>query len=292
MANRIMPNLAMRNAKHWVVLSLLVLSCGGCAEFYTLTVPDHVAPAGSEAPVIVRLQQNDLFFVRMASPDQPIRFRIGEGVERNAHSDKAGYAATLVPMPADPGFYLMEVNLSDMEGDEVRRHGRTYVWDPHEAVVAVDVDFLPTDTSAAAVDALNNLAERGVHLIYMTRDGVSDHFDIHRMLEMTGYPSGPVLSWKREFYRIERVTRFRARVVVEKRLVSQLPQLREMFPNLKAGVCDSTLSAKAFADEGMTVLMIGGDEVPEAADVQRVDWGELGSPEMIVPGMPGVARQP
>ncbi len=288
----ILPNLSMLKVKHHALLLAMVWLCAGCAEFYTLTVPDHVAATGSEAPVIVRLQQNDLFFVRMPSRDQPIRFRVDDGIERNAHTDKAGYAATLLPMPEKRGFYLMEVNLSDLEGDEVMRYARSYVWDAGEPVLAVDADFLPRFANADAVEALNRMITRGINIIYFTRKGVDDHFALHGKLEMAGYPDGPVLAWKREFYRIERVSRFHAKVVVDTRLVSQVPQLRIMFPNMKAGLCDSALSAEAFADADMEILMIGTDKAPPGLEVRRMTWYDLTDPNLYIPGIPGQPDRP
>jgi len=65
------------------------------------------------------------------------------------------------------------------------------------------------------------------------------------------------------------------RIVVESRLVSQLARLRRDFTNLALGVCDSALAAKAFAEAGMTVLMVGGAGV-EGENVQRfADWKAL-----------------
>jgi hypothetical protein len=282
----------MLKVKRLALLLGIACACTGCVEFYTLTVPDHVAAAGSEAPVIVRLQQNDLFFVRMSSPDQPIRFQIDDGVERNAHSDKAGYAATLLPMPEKRGFYLMEVNLSDLEGDEVMRYSRTYVWDSQEPVLAVDADFLLKSGNADAVEALNRVLNRGINIIYFTRKGVDDHFSLHTRLEMASYPDGPVLAWKREFYRIEKISRFRARVVVDKQLVSQLPTLRTMFPNMQAGLCDSALAAEAFSEAGMEVLMIGDDNIPTGMTGRRVTWSDLTVSDTIIPGIPGQANEP
>ena len=80
----------------WIVIIAGMLSCGGCGGYYTLTAGDHLAAVGQDTPVVVRLQRNDFFFLNLGAKDAVMRFRIGEGVERAAYTDKLGYAGTTV----------------------------------------------------------------------------------------------------------------------------------------------------------------------------------------------------
>jgi hypothetical protein len=273
----------MRQQCYIMILLLAGMTLTGCGNFYTLTAPDQVAAIGTESPVVVRLQQNDMFMIRMPAKNQPVRFRIGDGLERNVHTDDEGYAATLVISPDTPGRYILDVRVSDFEGDEVEGQAGFYAWDTNTPIVAVDADCLPAWNPDAA-EAITRFARSGMEIIYLTRTAPLDHNEVHLRLEMRGYPDGPVLSWERQFYRVERVSRYRVNVKVDRHLVSQLPQLRKMFPNLKAGVGDSNIASQAFAEAGMVTYLIGHDRVPEEYPVVRTDWIELARPQGPLPG--------
>ncbi len=264
-------------------LLLTGLVCAGCGNFYTLTAPDQVASTGAESPVVVRLQQNDMFMIRMPAKNQPVRFRIGDGIERNVHTDEQGYAATLVIAPDIPGRYSMDVKVSDFEGDEVEGAANFYAWDAATPIVAVDADCLP-GWNADALEALSRMVRAGMQIVYLTRTEPLKHYQVHQRLEMRGYPDGPVLSWERQFYRIERISRYRVNVKVDQHLVSQLPHLRTVFPNLKAGIGDSDIAAQAFAEAGMTTYLIGNGRVSSDYPVVRTDWIELSRPQAPLPG--------
>ncbi len=277
------PNCAMRRGILiwiWLVLSGL---CGGCGNFYTLTAPDQVAVAGTESPVVVRLQQNDMFMVRMPAKDQPVRFRIADGVERNVHTDDHGYAATLVFAPDEPGRYLMNINMLDFEGDQVAGSANFYAWDAATPVVAVDADALPA-WNADTARALNRCSQAGMEIVYLTRVAPLKHYRVHQQIDMRGYPDGPVLAWDRQFYRVERLSRYRVSVRVDQHLVSQLPQLRQMFPNLRAGICDSAIAAEAFVEAGMRAYVVGSERVPNEIPIERTDWTTLAMPQTALPG--------
>jgi len=265
----------------WVtgMLGLCAATACGCGGDYILTVPDQIAPVGGEAVTVVRLQRNDFFVLAPAIEEAAMRFRAADGPLRGAYTDKLGYAGAAVPVPREPGRYAMEVAHLDIHGDEVARKADLYVWEPSRPVVAVDMDCLPglwIGSSKSASDALRGLAV-GANLLYLTRRSARRHRTAHEALTKAGYPAGPVLTWQRERWHIVRDGRFRLpRIVVESRLVSQLPELRKSFPGLTMGVCDSALAARAFSAADMEVMVVGGAPVDRAAKVRRRNsWADL-----------------
>jgi hypothetical protein len=260
----------------WVLL--LWLPVGGCGGHYTLTVPDHVAAVGSEAPMVVRLQRNDFFVLDLPVPDALMRMRIGDGIERAAYTDKLGYAGTTVPAPKLGGRYPLRVDHMDHEGEEISSAARVFVWDPKQEAIAIDADSLPPpgrEEAQAARLALEHLAGRA-NLAYFTRKDVHDHAKLRERLTEAGYPDGAILLWQRERWHIVRNGRFRLpRVVVESRLVSQLSELRKDFPDLSVGVCASELAAKAFAAAEMQVVVVGDTPVDVPNRQRRDSWADL-----------------
>ncbi len=264
----------------WLLpLVLCPLAGGGCGGQYIMTVPDQLARAGGETTTVVRLQRNDFFVLAPPVKEAAMRFRIAGGLERGAYTDKLGYAATTVPAPERPGRYTMTVSHMDDYGDEAVTEGQVYVWDPNRPVIAVDMDCLPgmrLGSSKEAARALRRLVV-GADLLYLTRRSAGRHAKAHETLTKAGYPRGPILAWRRQRWHIVRDGRFKLpRIVVESRLVSQLPEVRRMFPKLSTGVCDSALAARAYAAAGMKVVMVGTAPADiNAAIRRRNSWADL-----------------
>ena len=262
-----------------LVVGLLAGLMAGCGGHYILTAPDQIAPAGGDAPVVVRLQRNDFFVLDLAWKDEPITFRIHIGDERNAWTDDLGYAGALVPAPEAPGNYAMSIYYKDPDGEELIGQAPVYVWDSDGPIIAIDVDALPmSDFEGDATDAVEAVTRmaKAANIIYMTRRDVKDHAWVHEILELGGYPSGPVLKWRSQRYGIARDTSGRVPMLkIESRLVSQLGQLKDAFDGLTAGITDNTLSAQAFADAGLSVHMVGWAADPVGVEVSRTSWAEL-----------------
>ncbi len=256
----------------------LLLSCG-CGGDYMLTVPDMVAPAGGEGVAVVRLQRTDFMFVPMAVKEALIQLQVGDEPRRGAYSDKAGYAGTTLTAPAKPGRYKLQASHSDHWGDEVRAESNAYVWDPKAPAVAVDLDCLPGMALGFSKQSSLALARaaKGANILYLTRRRASSHAKLHAQLANAGYPDGPIIEWQRQYWRIVRDGKYynMPRVVVENRLVSQLPDLRAMLPGLTMGICDDSLAAKAFAESNMRVVIVGGAWVEAKDVVRRASWSEL-----------------
>jgi len=256
---------------------VVTAAMAGCGGQYILTVPDQVAPAGGEAAVVVRLQRSEIYRIVLPAAQTLLRFRVEDGPMRAAYTDKLGYAGTTVPVPAAPGVYTMSVSLQDTEGDEAGGEVRVYVWDARKAIVAVDMDSLPlagTTQASGARAALARIA-REANILYLTRRSVASHGYGHGQLSVCGYPDGPVLLWRRQRWHIVRTGRFTVRMVVEKRLVSQLAELRKVFAGLSTGLCTSRLAAKAFTQAGMRCVVVGDAKVELPNVTRRETWANL-----------------
>jgi hypothetical protein len=245
----------------WIVqLLLLSAVASGCGGYYTLTVGDHVTDVGTDAVVVVRLQRNDFFVLNFPAEEALMRFQVADGVERGAYTDALGYAGTVVPVPEKCGRYTLNVNHSDTEGEETSAMAAMFVWGPWRDVVAVEAESLPLADSKdniSARAALKRLSENS-NIVYLTRRAVSQHGAIHCQLTNAGYPDGVVLLWQRRRWHVVREGRFKLpRIVVESRLVSQLPELRKKFPKLSVGLCTSPLAGRAFSKAGTDLAARG-----------------------------------
>jgi hypothetical protein len=263
--------------------TLLAVALGaapGCAGGYILTVPDQIAPAGGEAVTVVRLQRAEVILLALPVEDALFWFRpAGDEKGRGAYTDSLGYAGTTVTAPAAPGRYGFRVFTEDKEGEEVYQEVPFHVWEANRPAVAVDLDSLPPawlkDDATAARQGLERLA-RDRNICYMTRRPVASHPAAHRELEQGGYPDGPVLLWQQERWHIVREGRWGVpRVVVESRLVNQLPLLRKMLPGLEAGLTNSSAAAKTFAEAGMRVVIVGAAPANAGNVTRLAGWKDL-----------------
>ena len=261
-----------------LLLLLAPLAGTGCGGYYTLTAGDHLAPAGSDAVVVVRLQRNDFFVLEMPIKEAVMRLRIDDGPERAAYTDQLGYAGTTVPAPSEPGRYALHVQHLDREGEEIGAEAAMYAWNPARQIVAVAVDELPQGSSyeaKCARAALANVTDTA-NIVYLTRKAISKHDRLRQELAATGYLDGPILLWQRKRWHIVRDGRFKMpRVVVEARLVSQLPELRKVFGELSVGIATSKITAEAFVAAGMRAVVVGpaAASLPKAS--YRVSWADL-----------------
>jgi len=254
---------------------LLLLAVGGCGGQYALTVGDHVAAAGSDAPVVARLQRNDFFVLDLPASGAWLRFEAEGRPLRAACTDKQGYAGTTLPVGEKPGCYRLRSDYIDIEGQEVSAEARLLVLDPGAPAFAVALDDLPMDGSYQAKSAQVALARlcREGGLIYLTGRPIPQQRALHERLAKAGYPDGAILPWRRQRWHVVQEGRL-YRVVVEDRLVSQLPELRESLPGLAVGICRSPAAAKAFQSAGMRAVVVGKEAAKYAAD-GRNSWDDL-----------------
>lgn len=257
---------------------LFVFIPAGCSGRYILTVPDQVAPAGGLAAVAVRLQQYEFASLKRSIEDAPIRFRIDKGLERGAFTDELGFAGTTVPVPEKAGKYSLQVAMQNSDGDEVSVSAPAYVWKKDSPVIIVDLDCLPNSPEkkvAVVRNALKTLSTNA-HIIYLTQSGIDEKTMLRKRIRKCGYPDGPILIWLQRYHHFTRMGRLRfPQIVTEAHLVSRLKYLREMFPNLSQGVCDSYRSARAFCRVGIHPIIIGNAKIENPTITRYKTWAEL-----------------
>ncbi len=278
----LLPNAALEREemlpKRCIVLAWSLVLSAGCGGEYSLTVGDQVMPAVGQATVVARLRRNDFFVLDLPVKQAALRFRIAECPPRCATTDKLGYAAAQLDVPASPGRYVVTIEHQDIQGDEVAAKAPAYVWDAQKPVIAVDLDCLPRrrqrqDVASARL-AINRLGG-AANIIYLTRRSTGSHEQCHEDLKADGYPDGPVLLWRKQRWHIVPGRYKIPRVVVESRLMSQLKQLRREFAGLSVGICDSSLAAEAFIQAGMTAAVIGGASVKADKVKHFASWKVL-----------------
>ncbi len=258
------------------ILVLMLAAAGGCSGHYIMTVPDQIAATGGENAAVMRLQRNEFLRLALAVEKAPMRFNIDGGPERCGFTDKLGYAGAVLTAPARRGVYTMTVSLQDSDGEEVSTQVPVYVFNSDTQVCAVDLDCLPKGydrKTTDAVAALQQVADTA-NVIYFTSKSVSQNEELHRQLAATGYPDGPILLWHRERWHIVREGRW-PKLVIESKMVSQLPQLREMFAGMTRGVCTSQAAAKSFAEVGMNVIMISTGKITTDKTTRYNSWADF-----------------
>ncbi|MFB3893775.1 MAG: hypothetical protein ACE15C_17315 [Phycisphaerae bacterium] len=274
-------------------VAVLAAVMGGCGGEYIFTVPEQVAPAGGEATIVARLQRREFAWYKPAAGDVAIQFRLEPSPLRAAYTDRQGYAAAGVPAPAAPGLYHVSVALQDKNGREASTFAPLYVLDARQPVVVVDLESLvlpystfewrwppektPPLTGGGASDAraaMEKLARGGLNIIYMTRRPPQDGPTIHAELTAGGFPDGPVLQWQREDWRIVGEG-IQTRIVMQSRLVSQLPYLRKQFPLLVAGIGSSDMAIEAFTYAGLKCVIVGNTAATASYATRRTSWADL-----------------
>ncbi|MCE5277070.1 MAG: hypothetical protein ABFD92_08305 [Planctomycetaceae bacterium] len=251
----------LRGCGALMLLALGVLAAGGCGGSYNMVLGDQVAAAGKDVPVVVRLRRTDFIFINMSMEKQPLRFRLDSGPERVAFTDKQGYAGVSLPAPAKAGRYLLKVDLSDYEGEEVREQAHVYIWQESKPVLAVDLECLPRSGQGeheAAKAVLAGFARTG-HILYMTRAAVREQETAHARITSDGYPDGPVLLWQRQRWRLATSDSGMPTIEVEDRMISQLATLKTQFPKLRRGVCGSEAAALSIMEAGLDPAVVGKD---------------------------------
>lgn len=260
-------------------LALLLTMLTGCGGRYILTVPEQVGPTGGQAVVVARLQMEEFVNFPRAVKDVALRFRVEDGPQRGAYTDKIGYAAAMVPLPAKAGRYHVTVEHTDKDGREVGRFTPVYAWDAQTPVVAVDLDSIasPGGTKGTpAGQALDKISQHA-NILYLTQRPLREHANLRGRLKGGGFPDGPILLWQREYWHVAREGVL-TKVVVEDRLISQLPSLKKQFPNFVMGITNSTSAVQTFLTAGIKPVYIGQEawflpRVPP--DARRSSWMEL-----------------
>jgi hypothetical protein len=270
----------MINPLRAIVAVSLAVGLAGCGGHYVLSAPDQVAPAGQDAPIVIRLQRNDFFVMDMAWEDAPIRFRINQGPQRAAYTDEEGYAGTLVPAPAEPGRHVLSIDYKDLDGQDVFGQAAVFVFNPSLPMVAVDFESLKLDDwwqpDSEAAEALRKIATVA-DIVYLTRWDVDKHQRAYELLRVANCPIGPLLRWERRRYKVVPGRFGMPKLEFGAHLVSQLDALMETFPGLAVGITNSPLSATAFAEAGLRTYMVDAYDLPEGYEASLATWSELGT---------------
>ena len=174
----------------------------------------------------------------------------------------------------------MRIEFQDRHGVEVSADAQVFVWMPARRVIAVDLDCLPPPghPHVAQARAAMNILARDVNFLYLTSKAVIEHARARRAIKDAGYPGGPLVVWRSKSWHFVSRGRFRLpQVVIERQLVSRLPQLRKEFPGLNTGLCTCGRAGENFAEAGIRTVVIGAAEVDgDVPDVTRCPtWLEL-----------------
>lgn len=258
----------------------------GCSGGYQYTMGDQIAAAGTEAVVIVRVQRSEVWRLGLPVKYAPIRLKIEgtEGPERAAHTDDLGYAGTTVKLPATPGRYKLDLAHADMEGEESFYYAMAYAFDPAKPVVAINLDdIFPTDdmmfqysrpSTARQKEAIEKIASTA-QIIYFTKRDVPEHNSLHNRMLTMKIPDGPILLWQKQYWHVIRDEKYNlVKIQIESKLISQIPDLKQMLPKFTAAVCSSESAAKMFLGAGLKCVVIGSASA--SGNTKRLaSWAEL-----------------
>lgn len=282
----IRPNVPTVTRTRRLILRLtgvLVCVCAlaGCGGQYIITVGDQIARAGDAANVVIRLERYEFASFRMSVEGRPMRFQVRDLLECGAYTDELGftggateegYVGTLVPVPKEPGKYVLKVSLQDDQGDEAYAEAALYVWKKDSPVVAVDLDTLPTAADPAISDARSALARlaKTSHVVYLTQTDVADKAISRSKVSSCGYPDGPVLTWRRSYVHLARVGPLRMPRLIrnESRQVMPASHLKDLLGGLDMGLCATISAAHEFRKAGIRPVVV----------TRRASWAQIGAP--------------
>ena len=247
-----------------ILMLVLAVGLGGCGGEFILSVPDTVTTVGQNAPVVVRLQQQE--FWRLARPMEDALMQVWAlpKQKRAAYTSKQGYASAAVPVAERLGPHTLTVCHQDDRGNEVCRNGTIFVLDDRLAVLAIGWEAIEDEQDArAAAEPLRRLQQGGIQIVYLATHLAARPGEAHRWLSRHNLPDGPVLSWgwRRNWY-------FKAVQVT-----GSLPIARRMLPGMMiaAGREDDLLRAAEQA--GMVAIHVGAGRGEQFGQV--ANWAEL-----------------
>lgn len=251
---------------------------GGCGGEFLLTGPDVVGLPGQIAPVVVRLQRREFWFYAPPVRDAPMTFRLGEDPLRCARTDKSGYAAISIELPASTGRHQLSLHHQDSTGEVVSGTVTAYVLAGDTPVVAVDFDSLPADGKAAAeaIAALERIQAQA-QLVYLTQRYPAPPRRPEAFLERAGYPRAAVLPCEKNR------TWYRKLPWRKPDEPNMLALLRQRLPRLRWGVAANDDSAEMFQQGGLIVLGVADASAREASTEFFNSWAELKLPPAPAP---------
>jgi len=244
---------------------LALLSClAGCGGQYRLASPDQLAEPAGEALTIARLTRQEVYLLDLPVKNALLRFYIAseqqQASQRAAFSDSEGCASAAVPVPDKPGVHSIVITHQDIDGKVVWTQVPLYVWPADSALVAVEIEAIPTcgENAEHARAALNELSTSR-KVVYLTTKSLRHHHKLHSRLANENLPAGPIVAWTPE-----QITPGQA---------EPLSEIRRMFPNLTAGICASRKSAKALQSAGLEAMTTQtGADWP---GVSAVGWQDM-----------------
>ena len=206
----------------------------GCSGKYEIAAADQLAPAGQQAQAVARIRHQEFWLLHRSVKEMPLRFYVDDQPQRAAITDRKGYAAANVPVPAEPGVYPMVIAYQDLFGQEAWTQVPTHVWPADAQVTMVDLDGLKLADASGQVAGLSALAQSS-KLIYLSTDSPRDYAQWHVKLESVGAPDGPIVPWNKG---------------KPAQVAAQLESLRGIYPNARTGVGD-VKSAALFEQAGL-----------------------------------------
>jgi hypothetical protein len=260
-----------------LILVAAMAHLAGCQGQYTFTIPEQVAPAGASAIVVARLQKSEFAMISPPAKNMCVRFTIEDGPLSAAYTDDRGYAAVNVQVPQAPGRYHVVAEIMDKDGREASAFSPVYVLDKRPPCVAIDLaclEGLDKNELAQAQQALAGIAQKA-NIIYFTDSPAGQAFR-HERLKAAGFPDGAILQWQRQFWHTTKQGSINM-LIAEDRMVSQLPILRQMLPNLRLGITNSCLPAQAFTKADMRCIAVGKPDFFQQmpAGIQRMNWQQV-----------------
>lgn len=215
--------------------------------------------------------------VRHAAHGKTVHFYIGDVKICDKLTDDQGRATVTCELPmSDAKAFTVRTNYN---GCELETTAMIHRWDPNRIAIAVDIDgtisktdfetllFEDQDNESRPVKgarmALNKIAE-DYNILYVTARPRFLMQKTHSWLRENQFPDGPVIaaSGYREWMS---QTRYKTRALTE---------VRDGWPNLRIGIGDTSMDAKAYDASKMLCIILSSDpgKVVSQRSVVVKDW--------------------
>lgn len=253
----------------------LTMAAGGCFK-PMLTANDVVVRPDGTVKLVAFLENATLPAVRNSIRNQRIAFSTGRTPLGEARSGEEGRALLDCRLPADASSYIASARFLFWQ---MQSTGRVFRWTTDRTILILDIDDTICDTDTEEVifqkrdlesspirhaqPTLARLAE-SFQIAYLTARPEALFTKTVHWLNDHRFPPGPVFVAP-DLRRMIRQRKYKTAV---------LKQLRADWPNIRIGIGDSSVDARAYSDNGMLTLIVAevhDDELDRQAIVLR-DW--------------------
>lgn len=273
-----------RSAWRGVVSAAAACACmmgaAGCHSSRFLTVEDHVCRAGDDVTLIGKLEYRGVYIFNRGTDDKHLHFFLDGRPIGNDETNEEGYARVNCDFH-EPGVHRLVVAHGRDGVWDAEDAAAVFVWQKHEPILVVDVDYTVADTrvrdllslfgteeSEPMTDSPEVLGElaRSFHVVYLTARPRELIPKTREWMNRHGYPAGPLLTWDMDRHPWSQGEYKRERI----------DDLQDHFEAVNIGIGDRSHDREAYWKRNLFPIMLEPDSPVSVDDaVYLPDWSAI-----------------